>query len=100
MDEVIVETEGSLGRIRLNRPKALNALNHEMVGLIDRALDRFGADGAVTAVLLTGEGERALCAGATCAPSTRTRRPSPRISGGTSTASIRGSAATRSRSWR
>jgi len=63
MDEVIVETEGSLGRIRLNRPKALNALNHEMVGLIDRALDRFGADGAVTAVLLTGEGERALCAG-------------------------------------
>ena len=63
MDAVIVETTGSLGRIRLNRPKALNALNHEMVGLIDRALDRFGADGAVTAVLLTGEGERALCAG-------------------------------------
>ncbi len=63
MDEVIVETEGSLGRLRLNRPKALNALNHEMVGLIDHALDLFAADRAVTAVLLTGEGERGLCAG-------------------------------------
>ncbi len=63
MDEVIVAVEGSLGRVRLNRPKALNALNHPMVGLIDHALDRFAADTAVTAVLLTGEGERALCAG-------------------------------------
>lgn len=63
MDEVIVETAGALGRIRLNRPKALNALNHPMVGLIDKALDRFSADPAVAAVLLTGEGERALCAG-------------------------------------
>ncbi|MCJ2026664.1 enoyl-CoA hydratase/isomerase family protein [Methylobacterium sp. J-067] len=63
MDAVIVETAGRLGRLRLNRPKALNALNHEMVGLIDRALDRFAADEAVNAVLLTGEGERGLCAG-------------------------------------
>ena len=63
MDEVIIAVEGSLGRIRLNRPKALNALNHEMVGLIDKALDLFATDPAVTAVLLTGEGERALCAG-------------------------------------
>lgn len=63
MDEVIVETEGALGRIRLNRPKALNALNHTMVGLIDMALDRFASDPAIAAVVLTGEGERALCAG-------------------------------------
>jgi len=63
MDEVIVETAGALGRLRLNRPKALNALNYPMVGLIDRALDRFAADPAVAAVLLTGEGERGLCAG-------------------------------------
>ncbi|MCJ2011171.1 enoyl-CoA hydratase/isomerase family protein [Methylobacterium sp. J-076] len=63
MDDVIVESAGSLGRIRLNRPKAINALNHPMVGLIDRALDRFSADPAIAAVLLTGEGERGLCAG-------------------------------------
>lgn len=63
MDEVIVERVGALGRLRLNRPKALNALNHTMVGLIGEALDRFAADPAVAALLLTGEGERGLCAG-------------------------------------
>lgn len=63
MGEVIVETVGSLGRIRLNRPKALNALTHGMVGLIDAALDRFAEDPAIACVLLTGEGERGLCAG-------------------------------------
>ena len=61
--DVIVETAGSLGRIRLDRPKALNALTHAMVGAIDAALDRFAADPAIGAVLLSGEGERGLCAG-------------------------------------
>ncbi|TXM73673.1 enoyl-CoA hydratase/isomerase family protein [Methylobacterium sp. WL12] len=63
MSDVLVERAGSLGRIRLNRPKALNALTHGMVGAIDAALDRFGADPGVAAILLTGEGERGLCAG-------------------------------------
>lgn len=63
MGDVLVETAGRLGRIRLNRPRALNALTHAMVGEIDAALDRFRADPAVAAVLLTGEGERGLCAG-------------------------------------
>jgi enoyl-CoA hydratase len=63
MSEVIVERAGALGRLRLNRPKALNALTHGMVGEIERALDGFSADPGVAAVLLTGEGERGLCAG-------------------------------------
>ncbi|KAB1076789.1 enoyl-CoA hydratase/isomerase family protein [Methylobacterium soli] len=61
--DVIVEVTGSLGRIRLDRPKALNALTHAMIGDIDSALDRFAADPAIGAVLLSGEGERGLCAG-------------------------------------
>ncbi|WP_336488076.1 enoyl-CoA hydratase/isomerase family protein [Methylobacterium nigriterrae] len=61
--DVIVEATGSLGRIRLNRPKALNALTHAMIGAIDAALDRFAEDPAIGAVLLSGEGERGLCAG-------------------------------------
>ncbi|KAB1073686.1 enoyl-CoA hydratase/isomerase family protein [Methylobacterium planeticum] len=61
--DVIVEAVGSLGRIRLDRPKALNALTHAMVGDIDAALDRFAADPGIGAVLLSGEGERGLCAG-------------------------------------
>lgn len=60
---VLVFRQGPLGRIKLNRPKALNSLNLEMVGLIAEALDRFEADSEVVAVLLDGSGERALCAG-------------------------------------
>ncbi|MET3482832.1 enoyl-CoA hydratase/isomerase family protein [Methylobacterium sp. 1973] len=63
MTDVIVERVGALGRLRLDRPKALNALTHGMVGTIDRALDEFSADPGIAAVLLTGEGERGLCAG-------------------------------------
>ncbi|MCY1127524.1 enoyl-CoA hydratase/isomerase family protein [Frigidibacter sp. RF13] len=61
--DVIVEVTGSLGRIRLNRPQAINALTHAMVHEIDHALDRFATDPTVRVVLLTGEGERGLCAG-------------------------------------
>lgn len=60
---VLVFRQGALGRIRLNRPKALNSLSNEMVGLIMEALDRFEAEDDVVAVLLDGAGERGLCAG-------------------------------------
>lgn len=63
MPDILVEQQGSLGRIRLNRPKALNALTLEMVHGISAALERFAAEPTVAAVLMTGEGERGLCAG-------------------------------------
>lgn len=61
--ETLVGRTGTLGRIRLNRPKALNSLTLSMVRDIERALDAFEADPEVAAVLITGEGERGLCAG-------------------------------------
>lgn len=61
--DLIVEREGGAGVIRLNRPKALNALTLEMTGEIATALDRFEADPEVALVLLEGAGERGLCAG-------------------------------------
>ncbi len=61
--DILIEHEGALGRIRLNRPKALNSLTFEMVQHIQAALTRFEDDPAVGAVLITGEGERGLCAG-------------------------------------
>jgi enoyl-CoA hydratase len=61
--EIIIETTGALGRIRLNRPKAINSLTLEMVKSIDAALARFESDPEIGAVLVTGEGERGLCAG-------------------------------------
>ena len=59
----LVERRGTLGVIKLNRPKALNSLTLDMVRDIEAALDDFERDPGVAAVLLTGEGERGLCAG-------------------------------------
>ncbi|MDB5504464.1 MAG: Enoyl-CoA hydratase/isomerase [Tardiphaga sp.] len=61
--DLIVRREGSAGIIRLNRPKALNALTLEMTRGIAAALDAFEADAEVVLVLLEGAGERGLCAG-------------------------------------
>ena len=61
--DILVETVGALGRIRLNRPKAINALTLEMIQTFQAALTGFENDPAVAAVLVTGEGERGLCAG-------------------------------------
>jgi enoyl-CoA hydratase len=61
--DLIVRREGSAGIIRLNRPKAINAVTLEMFRDIDKALDRFEADPAVAVILLEGAGDRGLCAG-------------------------------------
>lgn len=61
--EIIVERCGAVGRIRLNRPKALNSLTLGMVSDIAAALDQFERDDRVFAVVVTGEGERGFCAG-------------------------------------
>ena len=61
--DLIVRREGAAGIIRLNRPKAINAMTFEMSQGIDAALDRFEKDSAVAVVILEGAGERGLCAG-------------------------------------
>ncbi|WP_328885104.1 enoyl-CoA hydratase/isomerase family protein [Streptomyces sp. NBC_00316] len=62
-DQVLLHTEGRIRRITLNRPRALNALTHTMVRHIDEALTAAERDDSVTAVLISGAGERGLCAG-------------------------------------
>src|SRR5215470_3095487 len=61
--DLIAQREGSAGIIRLNRPKAINAVTLEMFRDIDKALDVFEADPAVAVIVLEGAGERGLCAG-------------------------------------
>jgi enoyl-CoA hydratase len=61
--DLIARREGSAGIIRLNRPKAINAVTLEMFRDIDKALDAFAADPAVAVIVLEGAGERGLCAG-------------------------------------
>jgi enoyl-CoA hydratase/carnithine racemase len=61
--DLIVRREGAAGVIRLNRPKAINAVTLQMFRDVDKALDAFEADPAVGLILLEGAGERGLCAG-------------------------------------
>jgi enoyl-CoA hydratase len=61
--EVLIEVRDGVGLITLNRPNAINALTHGMVREIDAALQRWATDDAVRAVVVTGAGERGLCAG-------------------------------------
>ncbi|MFF3455115.1 enoyl-CoA hydratase/isomerase family protein [Streptomyces sp. NPDC002730] len=62
-DSVLLRTEGHAGYITLNRPRALNALSHAMVRTVDTALATWEQDPAVEVVVITGAGERGLCAG-------------------------------------
>ena len=61
--DVLIGQFGSLGRIRLNRPKALNSVTLDMVRRMSGALERFEEALEVAAVLITGEGEKGFCAG-------------------------------------
>ncbi|MGH8878619.1 MAG: 3-hydroxyisobutyryl-CoA hydrolase [Stackebrandtia sp.] len=62
-DEVVYARHGALGRIRLNRPKAINALTHAMVVSMLAQLDDWAGDESVRAVVIDGAGDRGLCAG-------------------------------------
>ncbi|EHR02733.1 enoyl-CoA hydratase/isomerase family protein [Bradyrhizobium sp. WSM471] len=61
--DLVARVEGAAGIVRLNRPKAINAVTLEMFRDIDKALDRFEADPAIAVIVLEGAGERGLCAG-------------------------------------
>ncbi len=62
-EEIIVRKEGRLGHLLLNRPRALNALTRHMVGVVKDQLEAWREDDSVQTVLVSGAGERGLCAG-------------------------------------
>ncbi len=62
-ETILVETRGHVGLIRLNRPKALNALNAQVIAEITEALTVYDANEAIAAIVLTGS-DKAFAAGA------------------------------------
>lgn len=62
-DEVLFEVRDRVGLITLNRPAALNALNHVMCVAILTKLQTWGRDSAISTVVIRGTGEKAFCAG-------------------------------------
>jgi len=63
MADIDIRIEGKVGRITLNRPKAMNALTYEMCLEIETALDAWCDDENVKMLLIDAAGDRAFCAG-------------------------------------
>jgi enoyl-CoA hydratase len=62
-DEILTRVARGVGFLILNRPKAINSLTHPMVTAIRAVLTEWERDDDVRAVVLSGAGERGLCAG-------------------------------------
>jgi enoyl-CoA hydratase len=62
-EDVLVTVRNGVGLLTLNRPKAINSLTHPMVTTLSQVLTDWEGDDAIGAVVLSGAGERGLCAG-------------------------------------
>lgn len=63
-EHIITEVSDGVGRITLDRPRAINALSDEMISAMQEALTAWRDDDAVTSIEISGNGERGFCAGA------------------------------------
>lgn len=63
-NNVLYQTDNGIGMITLNRPKALNALNSELLTELNGLLDEIAQDDSVKVVIITGSGDKAFVAGA------------------------------------
>ena len=61
--ELLLQQEGALVQVTMNRPKALNALSYQMIDGFTHYLPEWERDERVKAVLIKGAGDRAFCAG-------------------------------------
>lgn len=62
-ESVVAELQNGIGWIKLNRPRALNSLNVDMVDTMNEQLKKWKLDDTVSLVCIYGEGEKGLCAG-------------------------------------
>jgi enoyl-CoA hydratase/carnithine racemase len=62
-EDVLVTVVNGIGRLTLNRPKAINSLTHPMVTEIGSALEAWEHDESIKAIVVSGAGDRGLCAG-------------------------------------
>ena len=63
-DNLLVDRDGAVAVVTINRPKVLNALNTQTISELTRALHELQQDAAVRAIVLTGAGEKSFVAGA------------------------------------
>jgi enoyl-CoA hydratase len=63
-ETLLVERDGAVAVVTINRPKVLNALNSQTIGELGRAMRELQQDAGVRAIVLTGTGEKSFVAGA------------------------------------
>lgn len=63
MSDVDIRKEGRVGRITVNRPKALNAITHDIVRAVSEALPAWAADDSIAMLVIDAVGDKAFCAG-------------------------------------
>ncbi len=63
-DLLIIDTDGPIATITINRPKTLNALNREVMDGLRDAVISLRDDAAIRCLIITGAGDRAFVAGA------------------------------------
>jgi len=63
-DNLLLERDGAIAIVTLNRPKVLNALNHQTLAELATCMAGLKADASVRAIVLTGSGEKSFVAGA------------------------------------
>ncbi|RLE21576.1 MAG: crotonase/enoyl-CoA hydratase family protein [Actinobacteria bacterium] len=61
---LLVEVDGGIATLTLNRPAKLNSLDPELVCRLADAWDQLAADPAIRVAIVTGAGDRAFCTGA------------------------------------
>ena len=61
--EILVDVRNHIAHLTLNRPQALNAITHAMIGEMTRLLDSFANDDNIKAIVMRGAGEKSFCAG-------------------------------------
>jgi 3-hydroxypropionyl-coenzyme A dehydratase len=64
MKYVQIEPLEDIAIVRINRPEALNAMNTDVITELSRAIEIVGVDEGIKVVIITGNGEKAFCAGA------------------------------------
>jgi enoyl-CoA hydratase/carnithine racemase len=64
VSKILYETKGSVAKITINRPEAMNAFDLETARVMGERLQEFDADAALRVAIITGAGDKAFCAGA------------------------------------
>ena len=64
MTNVLLEKKGNIAVATINRPKALNALNSDVLTDLGELVDIVNADSEIRSLIITGSGEKAFVAGA------------------------------------